>query len=102
VWSRVFVEAGQLHADLGLGAVVELPQEETERRWQSTTPQWPMVNAVFSGVTRDSFMGRHRANHVSIAYTPTEADARKAIAVKAAMLHDLGVIVHLCGTVELS
>ena len=102
VWSRVFVEAGQLHADLGLGAVVELPQEETERRWQSTTPQWPMVNAVFSGVTRDSFMGRHRANHVSIAYTPTEADARKAIAVKAAMLHELGIIVHLCGTVELS
>ena len=102
VWSRVFVEGGKLHADVGLGSVLELPQDETERRWKSTTAQWPMVNAVFHGITRDSFMGRHRANHVSIAYTPTEAEAKNAIAVKSAMLHELGVTVHLCGSVAWS
>jgi L-fucose isomerase-like protein len=100
VWSRVFVEGNSLHADLGLGSVVELPEEETNRRWQQTTPQWPMVNAIFHGVTRDSFMARHRANHVSIAYAPDRNVALKALAVKAAMLDSLGVQVHICGDVK--
>ena len=102
VWSRVFVEQGGLHVDLGLGSVVELPPDETERRWNATTPQWPMVSAVFEGVSRDAFMARHRANHVSIAYAPTAEGARKALAVKAAMFYELGISVHLCGAVELS
>lgn len=97
VWSRVFVEEGKLQVDLGLGRVVELPEEETERRWHETTYQWPMVNAVFDGVTRDSFMARHRANHVSIAYAPDRAGAHRALAVKAAMFDALGIKVHLCG-----
>ena len=37
VWSRVFVEGGTLHADLGRGTVVTLPAAETERRWKQTT-----------------------------------------------------------------
>ena len=37
VWSRVFVEGGALHADLGRGTVVSLPAAETERRWKQTT-----------------------------------------------------------------
>ena len=96
VWSRVFVEGGALHVDLGLGKVVELPKEETERRWQNTTSQWPMVNFVLSGISRDSFMARHRANHVSIAYAPSS----QALAVKAAMFEELGIKVHLCGDLE--
>lgn len=94
VWSRVFVEGGELHADLGLGTVVELSDAENERRWRETTYQWPLVNAVFHGVGRDAFMARHRANHVSIAYAK---DSSKALAVKASMLASLGVKVHLCG-----
>lgn len=97
VWSRVFVEGNALHVDLGLGSVVELPKEETMRRWGQTTSQWPMVSAVFDGISRDSFMARHRANHVNIAYAP---NAKAALAVKAAMFHALGVEVHLCGTVS--
>lgn len=97
VWSRVFVEAGALHADIGLGAVVELAAEESERRSRETTPQWPIVNAVFHGVTRDGFMARHRANHVNIAYAPGKREAERALAVKAAMLDRLGIHVHLCG-----
>ena len=102
VWSRVFVEKAALHVDLGLGSVVELPAEETERRWGNTTHQWPLVNAIFDGISRDAFMARHRANHVSIAYAPDEARARQALGVKAAMFAALGIDVHLCGEVGLS
>ena len=96
VWSRVFVEGGALHVDLGMGSVIELPEEETARRWGNTTSQWPLVSFVLSGISRDSFMARHRANHVSIAYAPDS----KALAVKAAMFHDLGIQVHLCGDID--
>ena len=98
VWSRVFVEGGTLHCDLGLGRALALPPEETERRWRETTYQWPIVHAVFPGITRDQFMGRHRANHVNIVYAPDAAAAQKAAFLKAAVLQELGVAVHLCGT----
>lgn len=98
VWSRVFQENGQLHVDLGRGSVVELPEEETQRRWSETTRQWPIVHAVFHGVSRDAFMARHRANHVNIAYAPDVQTAERALQLKAAMFHSLGVNVHLCGT----
>ena len=101
VWSRVFVEGSALHVDLGLGSVVELPPEEVARRWQNTTPQWPLVNAVFHGISRDAFMARHRANHVSIAYAPSAQHAREALAVKATMFQELGITVHLCGDVPM-
>jgi hypothetical protein len=99
VWSRVFVEDGALHADIGRGAVVELPAEETARRWKNTTSQWPLVSTIFRGITRDAFMARHRANHVSIAYAPEAESATKALAVKSAMFHAMGVKVHLCGEI---
>ena len=100
VWSRVFVESGGLHVDIGLGAVVSLPAEETERRWNQTTLQWPMVSATFDGISRNAFMARHRANHVNLAYAPDETRAAQALAVKSAMFHALGVHVHLCGAVN--
>lgn len=102
VWSRVFVEGGALHVDLGRGSVIELPEKETQRRWSQTTSQWPLVSAIFHGVSRDSFMARHRANHVNVAYAPDAAGAGKALAAKAAMFHRLGVQVHLCGDVRLN
>jgi hypothetical protein len=102
VWSRVFVEGGALHADLGRGTVVSLPAAETERRWKQTTYQWPIVNAVFHGVSQNQFMARHRANHVNVAYAPSAEAADKALATKAAMLADLGITVHLCGSTQLS
>jgi hypothetical protein len=99
VWSRVFVEDHKLHVDLGRGSVVSLPAEETERRWRETTYEWPIVHAVLHGINRNQFMARHRANHINIAYAPSIADANKAIAVKAAMFDELGIVVHLCGDV---
>lgn len=100
VWSRVFVEGNALHVDMGLGSVVQLPEEETMRRWKQTTIQWPIVNAVFDGISRDSFMARHRANHVNIAYAPDKKAAGLALAVKAAMFSALGVRVHICGQTD--
>jgi L-fucose isomerase-like protein len=97
VWSRVFVEGGALHADIGRGTVVSLPAEETERRWRETTPPWPIVHTVLHGVTQNQMMARHRANHVNIAYAPSADIAGKALATKAAMFAELGVKVHLCG-----
>ncbi len=101
VWSRVFVEGGALHADLGRGTVVSLPAAETERRWKETTPQWPIVHAVLHGVGQNQLMARHKANHVNVAYAPSADMADKALATKAAMLSALGIKVHLCG-VELN
>ena len=59
--------------------VVELPREETERRWAATTPQWPIMHAVLYGVTRDQFMGRHKANHINVAYAPDAAAANNQL-----------------------
>ena len=100
VWSRIFVEGNVLHADLGRGTVVSLPDAEVARRWQLTTPQWPLVSAVLHGVSRDQFMARHRANHVNVVYAPDAATADHALAVKAAMLAEMGIVVHLCGDVR--
>jgi hypothetical protein len=101
VWSRVFVMDDGLHVDLGRATVVELPREETERRWQATTPQWPIMHAVLHGINRDQMMARHKANHLQVAYAPSAEAADQALAAKAAMFAALGVPVHLCGEVSL-
>jgi hypothetical protein len=98
VWSRVFVDRGVLKADLGRARAIELPQEETERRWRITTPQWPMMHAVLEGVARDQLMARHKSNHIQVAYAPDRSAANLALAAKAAMFRELGLEVALCGT----
>jgi hypothetical protein len=101
VWSRVYVLDGRLHADIGRASAVELPEAETERRRRATSPEWPMMHAVLHGVTRDQMMGRHKANHIQVAYVPSAAEAAVALAAKAAMLYEMGIEVHLCGEVGL-
>ena len=98
VWSRVYIDAGIMRADLGRAKVVELPAEETERRWQATTPQWPIMHAVTYGVSRDQMMAKHKANHIQVAYAPSAEDANKALAAKAAMFGEMGIDVTICGT----
>ena len=97
VWSRIFVEQGKLKMDLGRAHVVELPKAETERRWNDTTPQWPIMHAVLHGVTRDQLMARHKANHIQVAYANSDADADLAMAAKASLAAELGLEVSLCG-----
>jgi len=101
VWSRVFIMDGKLHCDLGVSEVVKLPEKETERRWRETTPQWPIMHAVLDGISRDQMMARHKANHIQVVYAPGVKQAHRACRVKAAMLAELGLEVHLCGNVAL-
>jgi L-fucose isomerase-like protein len=99
VWSRVHVEDGAVRADLGRGTALELPEDETERRWRATSPEWPIMHAVLHGVSRDQLMGRHPANHIQVAYAPDAASADRALRAKAAALTSLGIEVSLCGDV---
>ena len=102
VWSRLYVMDGALHYDIGRGRAVELPAEETERRWRATNYEWPMMHAVLDGVSRDQFMARHKANHVQVVYGPDADQADRALVAKAAAFAQLGVVVHLCGDVNLA
>ncbi|HEX9387551.1 MAG TPA: hypothetical protein VF918_14610 [Anaerolineales bacterium] len=97
VWSRIYVMDRKLHCDMGRGTVVSLPAEEMKFRWESTTPQWPIMSAILHGVTRDQLMGRHKANHIQVAYATSADLADKALAAKAAMLAEMGITVHICG-----
>jgi L-fucose isomerase-like protein len=101
VWSRVFVEGGALHVDLGRGHVAELPAEETERRLSLTSPEWPIMHAVLHGVDRNELMARHKANHVQVAYAPDAETADRALTAKCAFFEALGLNVHVCGDVSL-
>jgi L-fucose isomerase-like protein len=98
VWSRIYTEDNRLKADIGRAHVAKLPQEETERRWRDTTPQWPIMHAQLLGVSRDQLMAKHKANHVQVAYAPDAQGAQKALAAKAACFQALGIEVIICGT----
>lgn len=98
VWSRIFVDSGVLKLDIGLGHVVELPEEETKRRLESTTREWPIMHAVFDGVSRDQMMARHASNHVQVVYADDADSAKKAMLARAAMAEELGIAVTVCGT----
>jgi len=100
VWSRIYVENEALHLDIGRGAVVALPREETERRWQLTTPQWPIMHAVTYGVSRDQLMAKHKANHIQVAYAKDAAAADDCLFVKAGFARALGMHVNVCGTLR--
>ena len=100
VWSRVYVKTDGLHVDIGRGSVVDLPDKETQRRWDATTPAWPIMSAVLHGVSRDQFMAQHKANHIQVVYAPSAEAADKALASKAAMFNELGLSVHSCGDVK--
>jgi L-fucose isomerase-like protein len=100
VWSRVYVADDELHMDIGRGGVVRLSDEETGRRWQATTPQWPIMHAVLYGVSRDQLMAKHQANHIQVAYADSAGAARQALVRKASMAQALGMQVNLCGDFE--
>lgn len=102
VWSRVFVMDGKLHCDLGVASVVELPEKETQRRWNETTPQWPIMHTVLHGITRDQMMARHKSNHIQVVYAPNAKQAQRACRIKAAAMAELGLEVHLCGDISLA
>ena len=100
VWSRVYVEAGRLKFDTGLAEVVKLPDAETQDRWNQTTSQWPIMHAVFRGITRDQFMARHKSNHIQCAYGHDKPGAIQCLYAKASAMRELGLEVTLCGKLD--
>ena len=98
VWSRIYVENGKLNMDIGRAGVITLPLTETQRRWDLTTPQWPIMHAVTYGVSRDQMMAKHKANHVQVVYGTDAAAADKAALARVALAQALGIEVNLCGT----
>jgi len=97
VWSRIFVAKDRLQMDLGRGRAVKLPEAETRRRLDATTPQWPIMHAVTYGVSRDQMMARHQANHIQVAYARTASAADSCLWTKAAAAAALGIEVNVCG-----
>jgi L-fucose isomerase-like protein len=100
VWSRIYVENDALNMDIGRGRAVELPREETERRWRATTPEWPIMHAVLDGVSRDALMAKHKSNHIQVVYGTDRAAADQTLSIKAAMTDALAIKVNLCGQVN--
>ncbi len=102
VWSRIYIEPDprgveRLRMDIGLCEAIRLPGMETQRRWASTTSQWPIMHAVLRGVTRDQMMAKHQSNHIQVAYATDRPKALEALYAKAAMASALGISVNFCG-----
>lgn len=97
VWSRIYIEENHLFCDLGVGEVASLPEEETQRRWAETTPEWPIMHAILPGITRDQLMAKHKANHIHVVYADTEEKAFETAQLKAEVLNALGITVNWCG-----
>jgi hypothetical protein len=57
------------------------------------------MHAVLQGINRDQMMGRHKANHIQVAYATDKATARRALFAKAAAMNELGMNVSLCGEI---
>jgi hypothetical protein len=76
-----------------------MPEAEVRRRLEGTNREWPIMNAILHGVSRDQLMGRHKSNHLNVVYAPDAATADQALIAKAAMLQAMGIEVHLCGQV---
>ena len=100
VWSRIYIADDALHMDIGRGGVVKLTEAETARRWQATTPPWPIMHAILYGVSRDQLMAKHQANHIQVVYAPDATVANRALVRKAAMARAMGIQVNLCGDVD--
>lgn len=97
VWSRIFVDDDHLAMDIGRGTALALPEEETMRRWESTTREWPIMHAVLYGVSRDQLMAKHKANHIQVVYGTDAAAANRSFETKAACAAALGIQVNQCG-----
>ncbi len=98
IWSRIYMANDALHLDIGRGKVIELPEEETQRRLDSTTPVWPIMHGVTYGTSRDQMMAQHQANHIQVVYATDTESADRALFARAAFAHHLGIQVNLCGT----
>lgn len=85
LWARAHYEGTGIIMHMGTGTAVELPEAEFERRRKATNYEWPLLNAVLDGVTRDDLMAGHQSNHLAIAYVDEDklADLFRAFTAQA-------------------
>ena len=100
IWSRVYIDRGEFCLDLGRGAALKLPPEESRKRWEATTSQWPLMHALLYGVSRDQLMAKHKSNHITVSYAPDAQTSNEIALAKASMARALGFKVYLCGKLE--
>ncbi|GAL28181.1 C-compound and carbohydrate metabolism [Vibrio variabilis] len=72
VWARAHYEGEQVIMHVGTGSAFELPQPEFMRRLEATTREWPLMNCVLDGVSKNDLMAGHQSNHITVAYVPEE------------------------------
>lgn len=89
IWARAHYEGTQVILHIGTGTAVELPKPEFERRRRATTYEWPLLNCVLDGVTRDELMAGHQSNHITVAYVdePRLQDVLRAFVAQAITQH---------------
>ncbi len=73
IWARAHYEGTQVVLHVGTGHAVELPAAEFERRRRATSWEWPLMNCVLDGVSRDQLMAGHESNHITVAYVDEAA-----------------------------
>lgn len=72
IWARAHYEGEQVILHVGTGKAFELPEAEFQRRLNSTTKEWPLMNCILDGVDRDQLMAGHQSNHITVAYVPEQ------------------------------
>ena len=100
VWGRAHYEGTEVHMHIGTGTAYELPQEEFERRLNSTCNVWPLMNCILDGVGRDDLMAGHQSNHISIAYVPEE-NLKEVVQAFVAQALTQNMRVHVAGGIEI-
>jgi hypothetical protein len=96
IWARAHYEGTQVHMHIGTGMAHDLPKEEVQRRLDSTTEVWPIMNVTLDGVSKDNLMAGHQSNHISVAYVPEEHLTQVTQAFVCMALTQ-GIKVHLAG-----
>lgn len=96
IWARAHYEGTKVHMHMGTATAVELPKPEFERRLAATTKEWPLLNCVLDGVSRDQLMAAHQSNHVTVAYVD-EAHLGQVFRAFAAQALTHGIEVQVAG-----
>ncbi|MCJ8294589.1 MAG: hypothetical protein MJK15_09300 [Colwellia sp.] len=97
IWARAHYVGLDVYLHVGTGEAFELPETEYQRRLDSTTPVWPLMNVTLDGINRDELMAGHQSNHITVAYVPEERLAAVTTAL-ATMGLTQGMKVQLAGT----
>ncbi len=100
VWARAHYEGTDVHMHIGTGTAFELPKDEFQRRLDSTTREWPLMNCVLDGVGRDDLMAGHQSNHITVAYV-SEENLKKVVQAFVAQALTQNMRVHLAGSTDI-